>query len=176
MYDKIFIIDFDDSFTYNIANVLYQVEKNIKVVSHLDFFTESNIRTLDSHIFPLGIILGPGPGHPKDYVTYFEKISYLRSRSNIFFLGICLGHQILGMLDHLEIKDSINKLHGISVDFENNQISYNVMRYNSLAIYENGDEVNWREGERFISYQFHPESVGTKNQLMFFQSLLNFIS
>jgi anthranilate/para-aminobenzoate synthase component II len=176
MYDKIIIIDFDDSFTYNIANVLYQVEKNVKVISHIDFFTDSTFQLLQSHSLPIGIILGPGPGHPIDYVSYFEKINYLRKKTNIFFLGICLGHQILGLLDNLEIKDSVEKLHGISVKYENNRISHKVMRYNSLAVFEDGHEVNWREGDRFISYQFHPESVGTKNQLMFFQSLLNFLS
>ena len=177
MYAKIYIIDFDDSFTYNIANVLYKIEPKLKVISHRDFFELTHLQWIERNDGNMGIILGPGPGHPNDYKQLFEQIIKLKLKCNVYFLGICLGHQILALIDGFEIKSSLNKVHGVSELITFNNLACPVMRYNSLAVFDDsGNEVNWRKSDRFISYQFHPESVGTKNSLMFFQSLLNFLA
>ncbi len=175
MYDKIYIIDFDDSFTYNIANVLFSYEPNIKVISHLDFFDQRHFNDFLKVKNKIGIVLGPGPGHPNDYCGYFEKIQLLRKKDLFFIVGVCLGHQILAMLDGFEIRDSLQKVHGMSELMVFKNYHAHVMRYNSLAVFHNNKELNLREGRGFISYQFHPESVGSTNSIMFFQSLLDFI-
>lgn len=176
MYDKIYIIDFDDSFTHNIANVLYPVVPQAQVIYFGDFFEDEYFERIEKVESKIGIILGPGPGHPNDYRVTFEKIKRLKFKLNVYLVGICLGHQILAIIDGLEINYSNNKVHGIpeKIDFKESKVW--VMRYNSLAVFKSGIECNWREGERFISYQFHPESVGTGNKVMFFQSLLDFIT
>ena len=172
---KIFIIDFEDSFTFNIANVLYEFETNIKVVSHLDFFVNNYLKQTDGKI---AVILGPGPGSPDLYFHYFSLISEMKNNDQIFLMGICLGHQILGMMDGFVVKLSNKPIHGGQVVTMFNSENILVQRYNSLAIFESNDsetEINFRHWTRGISYQFHPESVGTENQAIFFRDLVNFI-
>lgn len=173
MSDKIIIVDFEDSFTYNIANVLFPFEKNCRVVSHQDFFQSIESFTLaDSK---KAIILGPGPGHPDQYEIYFSKILKLMNNESIYLMGICLGHQLMARAQKREVSSSASQMHGqaVAILFQNK--SYLVQRYNSLAVKIDGVEVNICEYKNGISYQFHPESVGTHENVVFFKSLLNFI-
>lgn len=172
MSDKIIIIDFEDSFTYNIANILFPFEKKIKVVSHNDFFNDPDFISKNER---QAIILGPGPGHPQDYQKYFEQIKSLMDNDNIYLMGICLGHQMMAMIHGYEVKKSFNQLHGQSVEIFFNGISTRVQRYNSLAVVIENNEINICEYKNAISYQFHPESVGTLQNDIFFKDLLNFI-
>lgn len=175
MLDKILIIDFEDSFTYNIANVLYPHEKSIKVFKHLDFFSGAMNEVLLSDK-KHAVILGPGPGHPLEYQVYFEKIKILLEKENIFVMGICLGHQILGLIKGDKILDSIHKVHGQSVEIEFDGKKVEVQRYNSLSVWSENREVDVSVFARGVSYQFHPESIGTSDNDIFFKSLLTFIS
>lgn len=174
MLDKIIIIDFEDSFTYNIATVLYPFEKSLIVVSHNDFFNVSIDNYLNSSKLH-AIILGPGPGHPKDYQKYFSEIEKFRKRQNFYIMGICLGHQMLGIMDNKVVFNAQEKIHGQTITIEYQGRKREVQRYNSLAVYEDGVELNVRNFERGISYQFHPESIGTDSNSLYFQDLLKFI-
>jgi anthranilate/para-aminobenzoate synthase component II len=60
MSDKIIIIDFEDSFTYNIANILFSHERKISVLPHREFFTSMDC--LIDVREKIAVILGPGPG------------------------------------------------------------------------------------------------------------------
>lgn len=174
MLDKIIIVDFEDSFTYNIANILYPYIENISVIGHLDFFGKTCHDVLLSKK-KHAVILGPGPGHPRDYQHYFDRIKLLQDKENIFCMGICLGHQILGMINHYEIDYSKVQMHGQKVEVIFNENKYWVQRYNSLAVFQKGDEIDIINYTNGISYQFHPESIGTNNNLVFFQELLAFL-
>lgn len=183
MLSKIYIVDFEDSFTYNIASTLFDSCDDITVVTHHDFFDKKTFDLILADKKSHAVILGPGPGHPEKYRNYFDQISMLRNKKNIYLLGICLGHQILGLIDGLKVKKARELLHGQNVPIVFKNKSYLVQRYNSLAIYdqknsrkESSDEVNIRYFENGISYQFHPESVGTESNMVFFQELLDFIS
>ena len=168
---KIYIIDFEDSFTFNIATELYAYEKSIVVVSHQDFFMPKNLLFVQEKIkTPTAIILGPGPGNPYEYQDYFTSIKDLKNNPNLFIMGICLGHQILALVDGLKIKQSNKPTHGgqVKINFENKNIL--VQRYNSLAVFESEKslkEVQVRQWTRGVSYQFHPESIGTENRHLF---------
>ena len=175
---KIFIVDFEDSFTFNIATVLFSFEKEIKVMGHQEFFQIKNLDNLLKTNKSIGVILGPGPGSPEIYKNYFSKISDLRNNSHIYLMGICLGHQILALIDGLIVKPSLTPVHGeqVLINFEN--INIHVQRYNSLAVYNtlfSSNEIYVRNWERGVSYQFHPESIGTNKNSLFFRDLLNFI-
>jgi anthranilate/para-aminobenzoate synthase component II len=176
---KIYIIDFEDSFTYNIATELYADEKRIEIISHLDFFSEENFSIfLKDFTGPTAVILGPGPGSPEEYRHYFLKIIELKRRPSLFLMGICLGHQLLGLIDGLTIRSSLKPAHGeqIKINFKNSIIQ--VQRYNSLALFESlnsFEEIQIRQWERGVSYQFHPESIGTEKKSLFFKDLLDFI-
>ena len=174
MLDKILIIDFEDSFTYNIASTLFPFEQSVRVVEHRDFFN-SLISDYISSTGRHGIILGPGPGHPNEYRTYFKAISRLRKSSNLYVMGICLGHQIMGLIDGKIIKSAREQIHGQAVELKINARTVQVQRYNSLAVYENDIEIDYRAFPRGVSYQFHPESVGTKANELFFKDLLTFV-
>ncbi len=176
---KIYIVDFDDSFTFNIASELFPVISKIEVINFNVFFSnESLLSVIENNNSPLAIILGPGPGTPKQYQQYFSKIKKLKTNKNIFLMGICLGHQIFSLIDGLIIKSSENPKHGIQEDILFGGQKVKVQRYNSLAVYETKNslkEIQIRTWERGISYQFHPESIGTENRLRFFKELLDFI-
>lgn len=174
MLDKILIIDFEDSFTYNIASVLYEEVPLCKVVTHQDFFSHKYDEWKKQQ-GRKGIILGPGPGHPEIHRKYFPQIKDLISDENIFVMGICLGHQIIGLMNELTVGPVQNQVHGQVVDVQLNGEIKSVQRYNSLGVFENGVEKISLKWGRGVTYQFHPESIGTDNSLSYFESLLNFI-
>ena len=174
MLDKILIIDFEDSFTFNIASVLFPYEKKLKVINHHDFFNFKMLEYAQSTL-KHAVILGPGPGHPEQYLKYFEQIKKIKELSNFYVMGICLGHQILGMVDGLLVEKACEQIHGQTIFIEFDGLERAVQRYNSLAVYENGNELNIRRFNRGISYQFHPESVGTDSNSLYFKELIEFI-
>ena len=174
MLDKIIIIDFEDSFTYNIASVLFPYEKKISVISHIDFFNFHLENYLNSKI-KHALILGPGPGHPNEYKKYFLKIKKFRKLKNFYIMGICLGHQILGLIDNRIISNAKSQIHGQTMLIEFDGALRAVQRYNSLSVYVDDMEVNITKFERGVSYQFHPESIGTDSNPLYFKELLDFI-
>lgn len=176
---KIYIIDFEDSFTFNIATELYTYEQDIQVVSHDDFFSSQNFSKLIEKIkTPTAIILGPGPGNPEEYRQYFSDIRLLKNNPHIYLMGICLGHQVLALMDGLSIRPSLKPTHGgqVKINFENRNMI--VQRYNSLGVFESVKslrEIQVRQWTRGVSYQFHPESIGTENRPLFFSDLIEFL-
>lgn len=173
MFNKILIVDFDDSFTYNIASTLYPFEKNCAVIHHKKFFTEMD--ELISNNQKMAVIFGPGPGHPDLYRQYIPQIKWLLSRPQIFVMGICLGHQIIGTVFDYEIRPVKDQMHGVAIEFNFDGTKVLVQRYNSLGVFKNDTEFMMLKWPRGISYQFHPESIGTENNQIFFQELLKFL-
>ena len=74
MLNKIVIVDFEDSFTYNIASTIFPFCDDVKVIFHQDFFEPNFFNKLENNQKNIGIILGPGPGNPKEYEKYFNQI------------------------------------------------------------------------------------------------------
>lgn len=194
----IYLCDFEDSFTYNIYSEVLELGLKIEVISY------KKINRLLERVLPLGekfiLILGPGPGHPSDYHEIKEKISKLMENENIMLFGICLGHQLICEALGLSVERALVPKHGESIELNLKEDEakifslpqkLSVQRYNSLAVLQNietekiithlGLEAFFHEkelmllkGERFISYQFHPESVGTTYRSRFFRALHNF--
>lgn len=173
MLSKITIVDFDDSFTYNIASTVYTFETNCSVVHHKKFF--ENIKDQKISDEKMAIIFGPGPGHPELYRQYIPQIKWLLEQPQVYLMGICLGHQLMGSVFGHEIHEVLDQLHGVAVDFQFNGAVIKVQRYNSLGVFKDDKELMMMKWTRGISYQFHPESVGTENNQIFFEELLNFI-
>lgn len=174
MSDKITIIDFEDSFTHNIASVLFPVEKEISVINVHDFFNHHYDHFLSSDN-KRAIIWGPGPGHPAIYEDYFDKIQKIRNTESVYTMGICLGHQILGLMDGKSVVKSADQMHGQTVTINFKDTLLKVQRYNSLAVFDGNFSQDIRRFPRGISYQFHPESIGTEHNLLFFEEMLSFI-
>lgn len=120
MRPKIFILDFEDSFTFNIFSVLIQMEIPRELITVIPYkkvglflknFNPQNKK--ESSI----LIYGPGPGHPKDYQCLYKDIKRLLLNLYIFHFGICLGHQIIWNIVGFEVKRSDRLLHGQTNNF-----------------------------------------------------------
>jgi anthranilate/para-aminobenzoate synthase component II len=178
---KATFIDFEDSFSYNVVQELTSVGFKVEVISWKDYE-----RNPDEGL----LVLGPGPGHPDDYQQLFPLIKdWLSSERPLF--GVCLGHQIYWRLQNEEVVRSKEPLHGqkvkllLSANWRNwlsiSEDIY-VQRYNSLAVmgqaalrnpytenFVQNDEILITRGTRLITYQFHPESIGTSFRKEFMQ-------
>ncbi len=177
-------LDFEDSFSYNVIQELIECGLEVDVIKWFEFNGSSRHDLL---------VLGPGPGHPDDYKLIFELIEkWLHSNKKIF--AICLGHQIISRILGFEVSKSKFPTHGQKVQLELDEFWQNflnlpekvlVQRYNSLAVtaletsaFEDLDmlflngEIMISRSSLFLSYQFHPESMGTKCRRAFFRPIL----
>lgn len=84
----ILLIDNYDSFSYNLYQLIGEIEPDIKVVRN-DEMTVNEIESLA----PEKIILSPGPGRPEDAGVIVEVAKTAAKR--IPTLGVCLGHQAI---------------------------------------------------------------------------------
>lgn len=195
---KVLFIDFEDSFSNNIRSHLSQLEsidlslKNYRNIKLCDFENQN-------------IILGPGPGHPREYISYFSqkdidlRLALLSTRR---LVGICLGHQIIfNILFNCCIERSQFPMHGRPITFENPRKALQFLsskseelelqRYNSLYVkIDENDSIFSRaqlffdinnellmayEEGSFFTMQFHPESVGTSCSKDIFQAIKGFL-
>lgn len=134
---KTLVIDAYDSFVYILVEYLKQLEMN-PIVYRSDEVNNQLIQELN----PDMILLGPGPGHPKD-VGYIDIID--RFKAQIPILGVCLGHQAIGLAFGCDIVNANNLQHGkksyINHDgkgvFKSIDSPCLVTRYHSLIVSEN---------------------------------------
>lgn len=83
---NILLIDNNDSFTYNIIDLLRKLDcANFQVV-------RSASLTVDQLDAFSHLIISPGPGLPGDFPVLREVIAYAEAQS-VPLLGVCLGHQ-----------------------------------------------------------------------------------
>lgn len=183
-------IDFYDSFSHNIIDELIRHSLNIETIYWNDEALSLRIKS-PKYSF---IILGPGPGHVDDY----ENIQNLVINSltiNKKVIGFCLGHQLIAKALGFQIAQLDRPLHGksfpikLSNHFIENEFIHNVQFYNSwyvkkssmkykkslvLVVNENSMICALR-GKGHLSYQFHPESVGTTCPYVFFSFIKKFL-
>jgi len=192
MKPKISIIDFDDSFTYNIASCLLEIDSSLDIdILHYksDFSDLLNCCELNRG----AVIYGPGPGHPDEYKEQAKQIPSLLKKENIYFMGICLGHQLFHIQNGHKVIKLDKPIHGqaMELNFQNDSDKQldliKVQLYNSLGVlnephlekyYKNivKDNIIWAsEWHRGSTYQFHPESIGTDNSERFFSKMLDFL-
>ena len=84
----ILLIDNYDSFSYNLYQLIGEIEPDIRVIRN-DEMTVEEIRALK----PDRIILSPGPGRPEDAGEIIAVAKELGKEFPI--LGVCLGHQAI---------------------------------------------------------------------------------
>jgi anthranilate/para-aminobenzoate synthase component II len=184
---KATFIDFEDSFSYNIIQELELVGFKVEVINwkNYDHNPDSGL-----------LVLGPGPGHPDDYQRIYSLLqNWLKHKRPLF--GVCLGHQIYWRLMNVEVVRSKLPLHGQKMALELSKVwrqwlkidhEVFVQRYNSLAVFENSlldhkDQQNFcQNGEvlitrssNVITYQFHPESIGTTFRKEFMQVIWSIV-
>ena len=189
----VYFVDFEDSFTFNVISELKKININPEILTPFEWKN----RILNSAVQKTLTILGPGPGHPHDYQLEIELKACLDQAHHHFF-GVCLGHQLLAGALGFEVQRCREPIHGQSLEYKlpsdwqqflNLPGLVQVQRYNSLAPITKSSikhpqiesawvidhEIIGMRGERFLSYQFHPESIGTSYRNAFFKPLKQFI-
>ena len=84
----ILLIDNYDSFSYNLYQMVGEMEPDIRVVRN-DALTVEELRALQ----PDRVILSPGPGRPEGAGVTMEAVTALGG--DIPILRVCLGHQAI---------------------------------------------------------------------------------
>lgn len=131
----ILLIDNYDSFSYNLYQLIGEIEPDIKVIRN-DEMTVQEIKDLK----PNRIILSPGPGRPENAGAIIDVIKALGK--DIPILGVCLGHQAICAAFGANITYAKEPMHGkqSEVKFDTNCPLFKncpetalVARYHSLA-------------------------------------------
>ncbi|GJQ32057.1 MAG: hypothetical protein HBSAPP04_08960 [Ignavibacteriaceae bacterium] len=174
---KILVIDNYDSFTYNLVQLIGRFTGEI-VVKRNDEITLEDIEAMN----PEKIVISPGPGNPSTSGISLEILS--NPGGNRPVLGVCLGHQAIGMTFGAAIVHAPVLMHGktSTITHDGKGIFYGVeqnfraTRYHSLVIdeatlpedlkvtarSEDGIIMGVRHREHPIEgIQFHPESILT---------------
>lgn len=184
----ILLIDNYDSFSFNLYQLIGEIEPDIKVVRN-DEMTVEQIRALR----PSRIILSPGPGRPEEAGVI---VDVARMIHDIPILGVCLGHQAICAAFGATITYAKVLMHGKQSDvkFDTNCPLFAgcpeiapVARYHSLAAdadtipeclnvtaLTTSGEIMAVQHKDYPIYgvQFHPESIMTPDGK---QMLKNFI-
>jgi anthranilate synthase/aminodeoxychorismate synthase-like glutamine amidotransferase len=185
---RILVVDAFDSFVYIIRQYLMSARAVPTMVrsNELDLGDIWRMR-------PDAILLGPGPGHPAES-GHVEIVRTFAGKVPI--LGICLGHQAIGLAYGATVVPTQHLMHGktsrIRHDgrglFTGMRADFQATRYHSLVVVEStvpdcleisarscddGYVMGLRHRQLPIeSTQFHPESICTENGM---QMITNFI-
>lgn len=101
----ILLIDNYDSFSYNLYQLVGELEPEIRVIRN-DELTVGEIRALA----PERILLSPGPGRPENAGIIVEAARTLGRE--IPLLGVCLGHQAICMAYGAAVTYARELMHG----------------------------------------------------------------
>ena len=172
----VLLIDNYDSFTFNLAQYLGELGAP-PLVKRNDEIALDEIAALK----PNHIVISPGPGRPEDAGISVELIRRFGSRTPV--LGVCLGHQGIGIAFGGQVVRAPQLMHGkvssIQHDgrgvFQGVSQPFTAGRYHSLVVAEPVPDVleiaartddGTIMGVRHRTFpvhgvQFHPESVLT---------------
>nr|HPJ57808.1 aminodeoxychorismate/anthranilate synthase component II [Kiritimatiellia bacterium] len=175
----ILMIDNYDSFTYNLVQYLREMSADVRVFRN-DAITVAEIEQLA----PSALVISPGPGRPEDAGISCDAIRAFAGKIPI--LGVCLGHQAIGLVYGATIVHARKLMHGkvseIACDGQGifkglDSRPFKAMRYHSLAVDPNslpdslavsatatddGEIMGLRHTSLPVEgIQFHPESIMT---------------
>ena len=186
----VFVLDNYDSFTYNLVQYLGELGAR-PTVRRNDRVTLDEIAAWK----PTHIVISPGPGRPEHAGLTPDVIRRFGPGTPI--LGVCLGHQAIGMVYGGRVVRAPAPLHGKTSIVEHDGrgvfadlgAGFQAARYHSLVVADDGLpdtlEVSARTradgiimGLRHREYpvhgvQFHPESVLTDEGRKLLRNFLN---
>ena len=184
----ILLIDKYDSFSYNLYQLIGQVNRDIEVYRN-DKITADEIKDLN----PEAIILSPGPSNPSNAGITMDIIKKYHKEKAI--LGVCLGYQAIAEFFGANIVEAKEPVHGkcSEIYFEQNEPlfkgfeqGFSATRYHSLVV-ENikppiipiaNTKDNILMGIKIknlpiYGVQFHPEAILTKNGINIFKNFID---
>lgn len=173
----ILMIDNYDSFTYNLVQYLEGLGAPVRVFRN-DAITVDRV----AEMRPAGIVISPGPGRPENAGISLALIE--RFSGTVPILGVCLGHQAIGMAFGGRVVSAGRLMHGktstVTADgeaiYQGIRKPFQAMRYHSLAVdreslpdclrvtaeSEDGEIMGLRHRTHPTEgIQFHPESIMT---------------
>ena len=185
----ILLIDNYDSFSYNLFQLIGEVNSDILVYRN-DKITLDEIYNLN----PECIILSPGPGKPKNAGICVDLVKEFHDKIPI--LGVCLGHQAICEALGGTVSHAKRLMHGkssrISLDydfiFKGLPSEIIVGRYHSLSLMEDtipdcleviskakddGEIMAVKHNDYNVyGLQFHPESILTPDGLTIIKNFI----
>jgi para-aminobenzoate synthetase len=173
------LIDNYDSFTYNLFQLLAEVNGREPVVVHNDAASWPELERVDFD----NVVISPGPGRPDRAADFGVCAEAIRSCEKPL-LGVCLGLQGIGWLEGGRVERAPEPMHGrvVAVEHDGSPLfagiptPFKATRYHSLALaaplpsalrqtascdgvpmaVEHRDRPQW-------GVQFHPESIATEH-------------
>ena len=183
----IYIIDHQDSFTWNVVHQFSQFD-DIYCSNYFDI----NQKLLEKAKV---IVLSPGPGSPKDYPGTSKIYKKYKGKKKI--IGICLGYQQILFCEKANIVQQKRIFHGYqsevivtsSKSIFNKSSKFKVGRYHSLKLkepfFKENFEITMRCTKTKIAmafenrkddvygFQFHPDSFLTTNGKILIKKILS---
>ena len=191
MSRHVIVVDAYDSFVHILVAYLQKIGCSVSL------YRKDDSQLVDAVQKSSGdyLLLGPGPGHPADS-GYGNLLRVNEGRMPV--LGVCLGHQAIGLHFGCKIEYAKHLMHGksswISHDEQGCFKSLHsqkilAMRYHSIVVSEENlpkdilisarsEDDSYVMGIRhaFLNIegiQFHPESIGTDFGLQILQNFIN---
>ncbi|KST65162.1 aminodeoxychorismate synthase component I [Mastigocoleus testarum] len=187
---KTLLIDNYDSYTFNLYQMLAEVNEELPIVIRNDKANWSELKKLEFD----NVVISPGPGNPKkekDFGICRQVIQDIE----VPLLGVCLGHQGLGYVFGGDVIHASQVMHGRLSEIYHNETDlfegipqgFSVVRYHSLIVSEVLPEclekVGWTKDKIVMALrhkdrplwgvQFHPESICTKYGYYLLQNFRN---
>jgi anthranilate synthase component 2 len=186
---KVLLVDAYDSFVYIIYDYLQTLNLDVTVRRN-----DQVSPALIEQERPDAVVLGPGPGHPSE-ANYLPVLKQFAGKLPI--LGVCLGHQAIGLAFGAEVGCAKNLMHGRTSQIDHDGQGcfkglpnpFTATRYHSLIVHEptigndlaitarstdDGYVMGIRHKTHLIEgVQFHPESILTKGGLQIFSNFFD---
>jgi len=175
---KTLLIDNYDSFTFNLFQLIAEVNGEEPLVVHNDGVSWDELSSWDYD----NIVISPGPGRPERPTDFGVCADAIRE-ADVPLLGVCLGHQGLGHLTGGTVVHAPEVMHGRLSTIRHNGSrlfagipeEFEVVRYHSLCVAspppDDLEVTAWTSdgvimGVRDLrrpryGVQFHPESICT---------------
>jgi len=187
---KVLLIDNYDSFTFNLYHYISSLGVKVDVVRN-DKITAKDIKKNKYN----KIVISPGPGNPNQSGNCINILKSLHKE--IPFLGVCLGHQIIGQVFGSKIIQAKKLMHGKISKIKSKKIgilknlpkTFEATRYHSLIINKktlsDSLEITAETEDGLImgvqhklydihGVQFHPESIKTKLGMKILKNFINY--
>ena len=187
---KIILIDNYDSFTFNLFHYLSSLKVNVDVIRNDKINSKEIVRKNYNKI-----VISPGPGNPNQSGNCINILKTLHQE--LPFLGVCLGHQIIGQVFGSKIVQAKKLMHGKTSKIRSKKTGilknlpkiFEATRYHSLIIEKKSLskdlEITAETDDGIImgvqhkkfnihGVQFHPESIKTKLGIKILRNFINY--